>query len=222
MRFPDNIGRGARDGPERRTQIVELASGDEERNASWANSRRRYDVAYGIRRADDLAAPHRLRLPFPDREEIREMPVQRVPHQMTPICRLSPARLRMTDSARLGWPPVGSPFGPRGRLDFFGTCTADLAIGAFGPCTCLHARSGYRPARRPVKNHVVRIGMHPDIEHPSFRVARQPVEITAIIANKHLHMSSKTPVMRMFKFHLPAAGARHAFRCLLLPDDRTT
>jgi uncharacterized protein (TIGR02217 family) len=55
-RFPDNISRGARGGPERRTQIVELASGDEERNASWANSRRRFDVAYGIRRADDLAA----------------------------------------------------------------------------------------------------------------------------------------------------------------------
>ncbi|TJZ89696.1 TIGR02217 family protein [Paracoccus gahaiensis] len=56
IRFPDNISRGARGGPERRTQIVELARGDEERNASWANSRRRYDVAYGIRRADDLAA----------------------------------------------------------------------------------------------------------------------------------------------------------------------
>ena len=56
VRFPDNISRGARGGPERRTRIVELASGDEERNASWANSRRRYDVAYGIRRADDLAA----------------------------------------------------------------------------------------------------------------------------------------------------------------------
>lgn len=56
IRFPDDISRGARGGPERRTQIVELASGDEERNASWANSRRRYDVAYGIRRADDLAA----------------------------------------------------------------------------------------------------------------------------------------------------------------------
>ena len=55
IRFPDNISRGARGGPERRTQVVELASGDEERNASWANSRRRYDVAYGIRRADDLA-----------------------------------------------------------------------------------------------------------------------------------------------------------------------
>lgn len=56
VRFPDNISRGARGGPERRTQIVELASGDEERNASWANSRRRYDVAYGIRRTDDLAS----------------------------------------------------------------------------------------------------------------------------------------------------------------------
>lgn len=56
IRFPDNISRGARGGPSRRTQIVELASGDEERNASWADSRRRYDVSYGIRRADDLAA----------------------------------------------------------------------------------------------------------------------------------------------------------------------
>ncbi|MET3790627.1 DUF2460 domain-containing protein [Aquamicrobium terrae] len=56
VRFPGDISRSARGGPERRTQIVELASGDEERNASWANSRRRYDVAYGIRRTDDLAA----------------------------------------------------------------------------------------------------------------------------------------------------------------------
>lgn len=56
VRFADDIARGARGGPERRTQIVELASGREERNASWQNSRRRYDVAYGIRRADDLAA----------------------------------------------------------------------------------------------------------------------------------------------------------------------
>ena len=56
VRFPDAISRGARGGPVRRTQVVELASGDEQRNASCANSRRRYDVAYGIRRADDLAA----------------------------------------------------------------------------------------------------------------------------------------------------------------------
>ena len=56
VRFPDNISRGARGGPSRRTQVVELASGDEERNASWADSRRRYDVSYGVRRADDLAS----------------------------------------------------------------------------------------------------------------------------------------------------------------------
>ena len=55
IRFPDDISRGARGGPERRTTIIELASGDEERNAAWANSRRRYDVSYGIRRADELA-----------------------------------------------------------------------------------------------------------------------------------------------------------------------
>lgn len=55
IRFPDSISRGARGGPERRTRIVELASGDEERNAVWADSRRRYDVGYGVRRADDLA-----------------------------------------------------------------------------------------------------------------------------------------------------------------------
>lgn len=55
-RFPDDISRGARGGPERRTQVVELDSGHEERNASWVNSRRRYDVSYGIRRADQLAA----------------------------------------------------------------------------------------------------------------------------------------------------------------------
>ena len=55
IRFPDNISRGARGGPRRRTQVVTLASGAEERNASWADSRRAYDASYGIRRADDLA-----------------------------------------------------------------------------------------------------------------------------------------------------------------------
>lgn len=55
VRFPDNIGRGARGGPRRRTRITALASGFEERNAAWANSRRYYDVSFGIRRADDLS-----------------------------------------------------------------------------------------------------------------------------------------------------------------------
>ncbi len=54
-RFPVNISRGARGGPRRNTQVTALASGDEERNASWADSRRVYDVAYGVRRIDDLA-----------------------------------------------------------------------------------------------------------------------------------------------------------------------
>jgi len=56
VRFPVNIGRGARIGTGRRTQVVELDSGSEERNASWARSRRDFDVSYGIRSADDLQA----------------------------------------------------------------------------------------------------------------------------------------------------------------------
>ncbi len=56
VQFPTNISSGARGGPERRTQIVTLAGGNEERNASWANSRRNYDAAFGVRGADDLAA----------------------------------------------------------------------------------------------------------------------------------------------------------------------
>lgn len=54
VRFPEKISRGARGGPRRRTQIVELYSGREERNASWANSRREYDVSFGIRSNDQL------------------------------------------------------------------------------------------------------------------------------------------------------------------------
>jgi uncharacterized protein (TIGR02217 family) len=55
VQLPTNISRGARGGPRRKTQIVMLASGDEERNASWASSRRAYDISYGIRSADVLA-----------------------------------------------------------------------------------------------------------------------------------------------------------------------
>ena len=55
VQFPTNISRNARGGPRRKTQIAALANGDEERNASWLNSRRQYDIAYGIRNADALA-----------------------------------------------------------------------------------------------------------------------------------------------------------------------
>lgn len=53
--FPVNISRGARGGPRRKTQIIALSNSNEERNAAWANSRREYDVAYGVRNADQLA-----------------------------------------------------------------------------------------------------------------------------------------------------------------------
>lgn len=56
VRFPDMTSRGVRGRPQRRAQIVTMASGDEARSASWANSRRAHDAACGIRRTDDLAA----------------------------------------------------------------------------------------------------------------------------------------------------------------------
>jgi len=48
-RFPVEIGVRSRGGPERRTDIVTLGSGREERNARWAHARRRYDAGYGVR-----------------------------------------------------------------------------------------------------------------------------------------------------------------------------
>jgi uncharacterized protein (TIGR02217 family) len=54
IRFPLAVAFGATGGPERRTEIVSLASGFEERNARWAHSRRRYDAGHGIRTRDDL------------------------------------------------------------------------------------------------------------------------------------------------------------------------
>lgn len=45
----------ARGGPERRTEIVTLASGREERNTPWRDSRRRWDAAPGVRSREDLA-----------------------------------------------------------------------------------------------------------------------------------------------------------------------
>src|SRR5690606_41172788 len=56
VRFPTEIAFGSSGGPERRTEIVALASGHEERNTRWADSRRRYDAGYGIRSLDDLHA----------------------------------------------------------------------------------------------------------------------------------------------------------------------
>jgi len=54
--FPGSIAFGVLGGPERRTEIVALATGYETRNARWADSRRRYDAATGIRSLNDLRA----------------------------------------------------------------------------------------------------------------------------------------------------------------------
>ncbi|MEP2707190.1 MAG: DUF2460 domain-containing protein [Roseibium sp.] len=54
--FPASVAFGALGGPERRTEIVQLATGFETRNARWADSRRRFDAATGIRSLGDLRA----------------------------------------------------------------------------------------------------------------------------------------------------------------------
>ena len=56
VRFPTSISRGSTGGPERRTDVVATASGREERNARWANSRRHYHAGYGMKSLDDIHA----------------------------------------------------------------------------------------------------------------------------------------------------------------------
>lgn len=54
VRFPTSISRGASGGPERRTEIVTTASGREERNSRWADSRRRYNAGFGVKSLNDV------------------------------------------------------------------------------------------------------------------------------------------------------------------------
>jgi uncharacterized protein (TIGR02217 family) len=54
IRFPANLSFGSVGGPERRTEIVTLVNGFEERNTPWADSRRRYDAGLGLRSLDDV------------------------------------------------------------------------------------------------------------------------------------------------------------------------
>ena len=54
VQFPTTISRGSSGGPRRRTDIVTLRSGYEERNSVWADSRREYDAGLGIRDINDL------------------------------------------------------------------------------------------------------------------------------------------------------------------------
>ncbi|ODT47382.1 DUF2460 domain-containing protein [Devosia sp. 63-57] len=56
IRFPLDIALGARGGPERRTEVVTLAGGGEQRNGRWQHSRRRYNAGYGVKSRADMAA----------------------------------------------------------------------------------------------------------------------------------------------------------------------
>lgn len=56
VRFPLDVALGARGGPERMTDVVTLASGREERNSRWAQSRRRWNVGYGVKSRADMQA----------------------------------------------------------------------------------------------------------------------------------------------------------------------
>ncbi|MEM6357945.1 MAG: DUF2460 domain-containing protein [Pseudomonadota bacterium] len=55
VRFSAAISFGSTGGLERRTEVVTLANGHEERNMPWSAGRRRYDAGLGVRTLDDLA-----------------------------------------------------------------------------------------------------------------------------------------------------------------------
>ncbi len=55
VRFPTSLSFGSVGGPERRTEVVTLTNGHEERNTPWAHSRRRYDAGMGMRSLDDVS-----------------------------------------------------------------------------------------------------------------------------------------------------------------------
>lgn len=54
VRFPTALSFGSVGGPERRTDVVTLSNGFEERNTPWSHSRRRYDAGVGLRSLDDI------------------------------------------------------------------------------------------------------------------------------------------------------------------------
>ncbi len=55
VRFPGSISFGSTGSVERRTEVVTLVNGYEQRNTPWEQSRRRYDAGLGVRSLDDLA-----------------------------------------------------------------------------------------------------------------------------------------------------------------------
>jgi len=60
VNFPDDIAYGSAGGPGFKTQIVELPSGSEERVQVFEGGRMEFDVSYGVRKPEQLAAVQRF------------------------------------------------------------------------------------------------------------------------------------------------------------------
>ena len=60
VRFPANLSFGSVGGPERRTEVVALTNGFEERNTPWAEARRRYDAGVSLRSSRRYRGSDRL------------------------------------------------------------------------------------------------------------------------------------------------------------------
>ena len=54
VRFPTTIALNSESSVTRRTDVVTLASGFEERNSPWAGSRRRFNAGYGVKSLNDI------------------------------------------------------------------------------------------------------------------------------------------------------------------------
>ena len=54
VRFPVDIALSSEGGPTRKTEIVALVSGREERNSPWAGSRRSWNAGYGVKSLADV------------------------------------------------------------------------------------------------------------------------------------------------------------------------
>ena len=120
VRFPLDVSLGSRGGPVRRTDIVTLSSGREQRNSRWAGSRRRFDAGLGVRTIDALQAviaffeERRGRLTgfrFRDRTDWRSGPPSKEPTPMD-------QRLGTGDGATLSFQltkTYGSSFAPYHR-----------------------------------------------------------------------------------------------------------
>ena len=55
VKLPSRLAFGSTGGVERRTEVVQLASGFERRSTPWAMGRRRYLIGAGLRSLDDMA-----------------------------------------------------------------------------------------------------------------------------------------------------------------------